>query len=380
MAAGTIETVRTNRDGTTSYRLSVMIDGKRYRKTVRCKTKRDANNLLAHWVLECKDAVTSEITMSGLADEWLKVYASKRHKRSTLDNETRKIRKWISPNLPKKPACEISRQDVQGWVEKLLLANLDPKTIRNLYGLLKQICDWGVAMEYLKASPCQYITLPKKPARETHSLTGDELAKVLTSVTEDAPMHYSAAVMLAAFCGLRKGEILGLTWSDVDFDDGSLSITSTRLYQEGGGSYTDTPKSVAGIRTVYMPQIVSEYIHKLHTAQIVASVEHDAVGPDLYKYVISHDDGTPVQPQALAGWVRRYRDSHSGLPLWSMHTLRHTHASMLKAIGAPLEEIQKRLGHADKTTTQKVYVHLFTDPSQADKKTAKRIDDFFASK
>lgn len=370
MAAGTCEKVRKNKDGTTSYRLAVMINGTRYRKTVRCSGDREAGLRLAEYVAECENAseAATRISFPDLAEKWLAVYADKKHKRSTLENERRKIAKWLSPSFTG-PADAVTRRDVQAWSDSLHANGASPKTVRNLYGLLSGIYDWGVAMEYVPSTPCQYITLPKRRVHEARSLTREELSVVLSAVKKDANDYYYVAVVLAAFCGLRKGEILGLKWSDIDFDTGCLSVTRTRMYGENG-TYIDTPKTVSGIRTVYMPDVVVDALERLRAAYAIKLVDPE--------YVLSHYNGRPVQPQALAGWVRRFRDAHPDLPIWSMHTLRHTHASMLRAIGAPLEEVQKRLGHADKITTQKIYIHLFDDADLVDKNTAQRINDFMS--
>lgn len=374
---GNVEKRRKNRDGTTSYRLRVMLDGHEHRKTVRCRTDREANKALAAFVLEVEDGRIDweRISWPDLCDRWLEDYSARQHKRSTYEANRRKVNDRIR-DAWHGPARSVTRVEVQAWVNQLA-AEVSPKTVRNLYGIARQIFAWAVRMDLIGRNPCEYIAMPKAERKEARFLDEEEFAQLWQIIREDAPLKYQAAFVLAAFGGLRKGEVLGLRWDDLDLAKGTYSVTLNRLAPDGGGSYVDTPKTKTSVRRGFLPEVALSVLREHKEAQSEAQAAYG----DRWQggeYVVSHEDGSPVQPQALAGWVRRFREDHPDAPLFTMHALRHTHASMLRHVGADLDEIQARLGHADKSTTARIYVHLFEDWAETDRRNAEKLDAYLS--
>ena len=374
---GNVRKRRKNRDGTTSYQLRVMVDGHAYQKTVRCRSDREADKALTAFVSEIDAGRVNwgQISWPDLCDAWLRDFSRLQHKRSTYEANRRKVDDRIR-GAWKKQAAKVTRVDVQAWVNEMA-TEVSPKTVRNVYGIARQIFAWAVQMDLITSSPCEHIALPKAERKEARFLNEDEFAALWQIIREDAPLKYQAAFVLAAFGGLRKGEVLGLRWDDLDLAKGTYSVTLNRLAPDGGGSYVDTPKTKTSVRRGFLPEVALSVLREHKDAQS----EAQAVYGERWQggeYVVSHEDGSPVQPQALAGWVRRFREDHPDAPLFTMHALRHTHASMLRHIGADLDEIQARLGHADKTTTARIYVHLFEDWTETDRRNAERLDAYLS--
>ena len=367
---------RTNRDGSTSYRLRVRIDGVDYQETVRCFTEREADMALSSFVAKIQEGRVNwgQISWPDLCDQWLENYSAVSHKKSTYTSNTRTVNKEIR-NAWTKQAAKVTRMDVQHWVNDLA-KNVSPKTVRNVYGITRQIFSWAVQMDLLSTSPCEHIALPRADRKEARWLGEDEFYTLFDLVRSTQPLKYQAAFVLAAFGGLRKGEVLGLKWKDLDLETGAFRVRENRLPQSGGGSYTDTPKTQNSVRSGFLPGVALVIIRAHNEAQRA----NQSLCGDAWQggvYVVSHEDGAPVQPQALAGWIRRFRDAYPQAPVFSMHALRHTHASMLRHVGADLDEIQRRLGHADKATTSRIYVHLFEDYAVTDRRNADRLDALF---
>lgn len=362
--------VRKNRDGSTSWCLRVTVDGKRISKTVRCHTTREADRALAKFVAEAEKMQRdkSDITWTALCEEYLNQHARIAHKKSTFETEKRKFEKWIIPAFDVR-VSEITRRDIQTWVNSL---DSSPKTVRNLYGMVSQVLSYAVRMEYIDASPANNVALPRYQRAEAESLTGEEVIKLLECI-EKEPSKYKAAVYLGIFGGLRKSEVLGVKWSDLDLETGLLRITRSR-HQQAGETYTDTTKTAAGTRRETLPEFACDFLREFFHMQ---EQHAELLGWNIEEaFIVAHEDGRPVSPSAYSDWIIRLRARDPDCPRFSSHMLRHTNASLLRATGSTLEEIQKRLGHADKTTTQKIYVHLFEDPDTADKKAASRIDEF----
>lgn len=369
---GTIEKLQKNRDGTTSYRLYVSIEGKRYKKTVRCKSKKEADNAILDFYNDCNAklvGIDSRIAFDDLCERWFDSYARNNYKQSSLDSS----RRWLDNRVLgtfDKPAVAVTRSDVQKFINSL--SDLSPKSVKNVYSLLCTVFTWAIKKELLKETPCKYIDLPKQKKSEPIYLKKDDISRVLSALDKE-PLKYKTALYMALFCGLRKGEVLGLTWSAVDLDKGTYRIKNNRQIIRGK-VYNESPKTKAGNRRGAIPAIALDTLKELKEFEEVCREGYDDRYTD-NDFIIKHEDGVPISPSTLGKWIIKFRNKYN-LPPFSMHSLRHTHASLMVYLGANLEEVQKKLGHSDKATTSNIYVHLLDDFEEVDKKNAEKIDDF----
>lgn len=383
---GSIRKRQKNKNGTYAYQLRVMVNGTNYVKTVRCLTDAEANKELAKFYAQCEAGIedSSHITWPDLCDRWLNDYASIQHKKSTYHSEKTKVENRIKL-IWKKQARKITRRDVQAWINRISEEKphnrseeaLSGKTVQNYYGIVRQIFEWAVKKEYLASTPCQYIDLPKVRKKEAAYLDIDTFTKALKLVQME-PLHYQAAFYLAVFGGFRKGELLGLKWDDVDLDTGAYRIRANRLYdyesKERGATYEDTPKTENSSRRGVLPEMAVDILKTLKASQS----ENETAYGDAYTrsgYILRHEDGRPIAPASLANWLTRFRGKND-LPHFTLHSLRHTHASLMRYLGADIGEIQKKLGHADKSTTENIYVHLFEQFETLDRRMATEINEF----
>ncbi len=387
---GSIRRRQKNKNGSYAYQLRVMIDGNGYTKTVQCRTDAEANKELAKFYTQCEQGIidASHISWPDLCDLWLREYAVLQHKKSTYHSEETKVERRIK-KIWSKQARKITRRDVQQWINTLSEEKpqrrseevLSGKTIQNLYGIVRQIFEWAVKKEFLASTPCQYIDLPKVKRKEALYLDIDTFTEALKYIPVE-PLHYQAAFYLAALGGFRKGELLGLKWDDIDLETGIYTVHTNRLYDyentERGATYEDTPKTESSARKGVLPEMALDILKTLKAAQ----EEHRASYGSQYfecDYIIRHENGKPVAPASLANWLTRFREKNS-LPHFTLHSLRHTHASLMRYLGADIGEIQKKLGHADKSTTEHIYVHLFEQFETLDKRMAAEINDFVKRK
>jgi integrase len=174
------------------------------------------------------------------------------------------------------------------------------------------------------------------------------------------PERLYALFALAAYCGLRRGEILGLKWSEVDLDEGAAYVRET--------AEDDTPKSAAGIRPVPLPQQVVRPLRAWRAQQSADRMAWGADWPDT-GLVFTREDGTPVPAQwaSVRFEILAYR---SGLPPVRFHDLRHGAASLAHAAGLPGKYIAALLGHARSSFTADTYVSLFPQVARASAETA----------
>jgi integrase len=172
-----------------------------------------------------------------------------------------------------------------------------------------------------------------------------------------------ALFCLVAYCGLRRDEVIGLRWADVDLDEGTISVRET-----GGG---DGPKSEAGTRTIPLPAPVTPALRAWRKQQ---AADHLAWGPDWTDngLVFTREDGTAVPGQ----WVSVRFETlafRAGLPPVRFHDLRHGAASLCKLAGLDTKFISALLGHSRSSFTDDVYVSLFPEVARAAAESAAAV-------
>lgn len=351
--------------GADSWRLEVTIGTdaqgrpKRYSKTVHCKSEAEADRELAKFYAACSEGrirKQSSMLVSDLCDAYWDEYATRFLKKSSQRGMRTPIKIWIKPILGKKKCAKLTRQDVQKWVN-LLSDNVSPKTVRNYYSALRQIMRYAVDMDIIDDTPCKNIRLPKKDHKEANYYDLESVKKLLAALDKlpEDELTYKCAVLVLLFGGLRKGEILGLNWADIDFKVSTIHVHRTRQISPYIGVYEDTPKTISSVRYVTLPKQVMKELKSLQIQQRKRQLELGYIGSDA---VLQGVMGQPLYPQVLQRWFTRFIE-RNGLPHITLHGLRHTHASMLAHMNTDKMQISERLGHSELSTTLNIYTHLF---------------------
>lgn len=356
--------------GDNSYQLTVTLGSdyrgkrKRFYKTVKAKNEEDAKMKLAVFHNECEKgcvAFSAGVTFEEFVEIWDNEYAKTQLKKSTYVSHKRNLKKNFDL-LSKKRLNQIKPAHIRKWINYLYNDNgLCPKTVKNNYSLLRSILHKAVLWEYLDKNPAENIELPKSKPKEAYFYSEKEVEKLLT-VLDNIPIEqydFKVGILLGLFGGLRRGEICGIDESDVDLEYNTIQIRQTRMVYGEGGLYVDTPKTLKSIRIVALPQKVMDNI------QVLMKYHHllKKINPDVWydsKALLRNRTGTPLYPQSLFRWFAKLQ-KNNGLPHLSIHGLRHTHTSMLRNCDIRIEEVSRRLGHSQKSTTLNIYSHLFID-------------------
>lgn len=350
----------------------------RYNRTFH-GTEKQAEKALALFYAECdagKVSRESSVKISELCDIFEKEYIERFLKISSRRGVRTATKIWIKPLLGSKKVSKLKRLDVQKFVNHLSDNGLSPKTIRNYYSVLKTMMEFAVKMEIVDDTPCQHITLPKKEDKEAEYYSVEEMASFLDALEKlpDEELVFKAAAYIALFGGLRKSEILGLNWEDVDFEGGTIRVRRNRMIAPDIGVYEDTPKSKKGNRAVSLPPEVFAVLHDLKAQQAQAKLllgEKYVDSPALLR----GSGGAPLYPNRLQAWLPEFVEKND-LPHITLHGLRHTHASMLAYMKADEMQISRRMGHAQLSTTLNIYTHLF---EKTDKKIAEALSATYLS-
>lgn len=251
-------------------------------------------------------------------------------------------------------------------------ATLSNSSVRTYHATLSAILSKAVKWGLIASNPATNAEIPKVKRPEAAHLDEAD-AKRLLELLQGEQMNYRAAVTFDLLSGLRRGELLGLRWSDVDFDTDTITVCQTSNYLPGVGVYVDTPKNESSVRPVKLSHslflLLGEYrAWQAEKRELCGDQWQDKDGR-----VFTSLFGAPIHPDTLSSWFKSFIRKNN-FPDVHFHSLRHTYASLMIADGTPLVIVSRRLGHAQVSTTSNIYSHVI---KSADEKAA-QISDRFA--
>ena len=203
-------------------------------------------------------------------------------------------------------------------------------------------------------NPADKAAPAKRPRSKPKYFQPEEVTRIIEAL-EAEPLKWKIFVLLLIFAGCRKGEILGLKWDKVNFQDHSIRIDMASLYTRDVGTYTNATKT-ENERTLILPAEIMTVLHDYRKSYLELQLANGDrwVGGD---YVFVQDNGKPMHPDSPAHWLSDFSARH-GLPHINAHALRHSAASLLIGNDVDIVTVSKQLGHKDVSTTENIYAHL----------------------
>jgi integrase len=239
--------------------------------------------------------------------------------------------------------------DIRAWHAKLLAAGLAPRTILHAHRVLCQ------ALDGTQARTAMNVKLPLIEEEEVEILDPPAVARVLETLKGNGLLPI---VTLALMTGARRGEILGLMWSDVDLEAGTLKIERS-VEETKAGLRLKPPKTKRGRRTLSLPPEAVDMLRAHKVQQLELRIQLGMGKPDKATLLFSTVDGELLRPRNVTkAWSRL-------VPEYTFHALRHTHASMLIHAGVDIITVSRRLGHASASITLNIYGHLCAGADEA---------------
>ena len=219
-------------------------------------------------------------------------------------------------------------------------------TVIKHHNLLTNTLNAAERQEYITKNPMRAVSPPKTRQREAKFYTPEQLGVLLAKAVGT---RLELPMFICAYLGLRRGELCGLRWSDVDLEHHTITIENTRT-QAGKKEIEKGTKTASSTRTLYLPDTLCDMLK--------AAKEHQQACRATYKNtVIVMEDGRPFRPNYLSELFGKFL-ADNDLPKIVLHELRHTFASLSNQAGIPAYNIGKALGHSTPATTQKIYTHL----------------------
>ena len=368
------------------------------------RTEKQNQKALEAFVFEFEQRVKSgkyldgeKITFQQFQDAWLKDYALARLEPTTTDIYKKLLRVHIIPAIGHLKLSRGQPTHLNKLYNAMLKERKDgksggysPTTIKRVHALISSIMNTAVRWNILLENPCERVSPPKQArnADDIKFFTLEQCSAFLEALDADlaaGKIHLQHKVFfhLALFCGLRRGELIALEWSDFDFNKNTVSVTkSTGLVE--GKPITKPPKNKTSSRTVSVPESVMALVRQYRKEQCRLRLSLGSYWKG-ENYVFVQTDGKQMYPSTpysvFKGVIHRYNqgivEEAQKLPDIPLHGLRHTSATLLISQNVDVRTVSGRLGHAQTSTTMNIYSHQL---KKMDEKAAEVLNDLFTPK
>lgn len=343
-------TVSAGRDPTTG----------RYARVIRTArgAKREARAALQQLEVEVANGLVGleDPSVSDLLGRWLDHVKALGRSPSTLYNYRNCIARELVPVIGTIRLSKLTAGHLDQLYSSLRERGLAPATIRQVHAIIRAALHQAVRWGLVARNVASLASAPPLPQREQHPPTADEVLALIRAA-EDLDSMFGLYVRLVAATGMRRGEACGLRWTDIDLDSGRVIVQRSHLALPG--SVGDHPTKTRSMRTVTLDADSVVALNKAwRSARQLA--RFGGVDDDTRRagYVFSFDvDGASAwRGDTVSGrWIRTRKAA--GAPGVRLHDLRHWQATQLLDAGVPVPTVAARLGHADGTTTLKIYAH-----------------------
>lgn len=307
--------------------------------------------------------VKSKMTVRELYDEYMAYHETETRKTSHVSTAA-KLQKRVLPYLGDCRLDKLTQQRLANWKIEISKQELSLTTKKNGYAALSALLNYAVKMGYIPKNPLLALGTFKdsnaieEPSKKLSYYTPEQFLKFI----EVAKSHrdtikdwdYYVYFNILFYLGLRKGEATALKWSDIEGD--TVHIRRSISQKLGGGDLETLPKNKSSIRDLQMPipliEILNEHKERQRAASHVFTEDYRICGGE-----------TPLRDSSVENRNKKYA-SEAGLPHIRIHDYRHSHASVLANNSINIQEVARRLGHADVQMTWNVYSHLYPQEEQ----------------
>ena len=238
--------------------------------------------------------------------------------------------------------------------------NMEPladKTILEHHRLISTILTQAEKEMLVPYNAASKATPPRTTKKDPNYFQPETVAAILEAL-ESEPLKWRMITHLLIVTGCRRGEIMGLKWEKVDFENSRVKIDRALVSSKGKGVFEETTKT-SDIRHLSLPSETMDLLRQHKREQLRLQLANG----DRWihtGYVFTQDNGDHMNPDSITGWLKDFSSRH-GLPHINPHAFRHTVASVLLASGTDIVTVSKQLGHASITTTENFYAHIIEE-------------------
>jgi len=355
-------TIRKRKDGRWEGRVTTGVDmrtGKQIQRSVYGKTKKETAQKLREIIADVDSGLLVEsgsMTVGEWMEIWINQYANN-IKELSMSTYRAHIRNHIVPKLGDIKLSNLKTRDIQMMYNALLRREkpLTAKTIKNIHGVLHKALSQVVKLGYIRYNPADNVSLPKVEKPELKPITDEHIAEFLEAIKGHC---YELLYTIDLFTGMRKGEILGLTWDCVNLDTGVVVINKQLIQEKKkGGQYKLASTKNSKGRTVRIPPSVIELFRQQKAKQISWKKEAGSAWDNSLNLVFTNEIGGHLSHTTVTHSFKKIVQS-IGLESTRFHDLRHSYAVAAIESGIDMKTIQQNLGHHAASFTMDVYGHV----------------------
>jgi integrase len=331
------------------------LTGKRKQKKKRgFSSKKEAEVALSQLTIDVRHnnyIETDKITLGEFIQEWL-IEMKLSVAPSTYQNYISFFKCHINPRIGHYRLQKIVSLTIQKFIYDLVEETvLSPNTVKKVMDLLRVVFKKAISLKLIKENPTLNVTLPK---RENIEMTVWDTEEIDYFLKHTQNHRYYTVFLIALLTGMRKGEILGLRWKDIDFEQQIIYIR--QIYDINGKQFKVGAKTVAGVRSIHIPNMLIGQLKKERKIVLAHKLQqgsnfndHDLVNCTRY--------GNPLDSATLSKRLKEQAIKLS-LPVIRFHDLRHTHVTMLIKQNVNVKVISERIGHTSVQITLDKYSHV----------------------
>lgn len=344
-------------------------------------TKKEAEKIMIKLISELEEGTLvqeSSMTVATYLRNWLKTYVEINLSPTSIDGYRDNIEKYIIPHIGNIPLQKLSPLHLQDMYLKLSengkinrKGGLAPRSIRYIHMNLSKALREAVKMQIIKRNVATMVTIPKVKTYRAAVYNEQEIISLL-NIAKGTDME--VPITLAATLGLRRGEILGLKWSDINFHECRL-IINNNLVSTSEGAVLKTPKTESSHRTI---EISDSIVTMLKKHLIWQKENKIKLGRDYCdnSLVCCYPDGNLINPKVFSKKFTRFLERNN-LKNIRFHDLRHSNATLMLEYGIPAKVASERLGHSSISVTLDIYSHV---TSKMQKDVADKIESGILNK
>lgn len=339
------------------------------------KTEREVRKKLKEFQNELHKndrIVVQKSTVESYMLNWLHSVKSNELKPKSFDRLEQTIKYQVVPYIGSLQVGAINADDVQKMLNDLKKEGKSYSTIKKAYDAVNECFRTGMIKKTVASNPVLGVSVPAKKTfakTKVKCYTKEESEKLCQAAAEryknGKPIYrLGGVVKLALNSGLRLGELLGLRWEDVSFDNRTITVAQTIVVVKNRDNKSeakylsvtqDSAKTQTSERTIYMNDEAFDALTKLYA--VTGQCTH----------VLSDESGKPIPPRYLDRLFRKIAVA-AGFPedkIYGLHSLRHTFASRLFENGVDVKTVSEILGHSDVTITYNTYIHLIAEQKKS---------------
>ena len=301
------------------------------------------------------------IKFQAFAERWFEDYG-KEHLRDRTYYRYKQLTERIYAEIGYMPLHKIQPHHLIQFYRKLAEpgqnqrtgGGLAPKTIKHYHTFISSVLEQAYRWKVILENPAHRVDSPKVPRKDLDFLDENEIVQLLEAL-EKEPAEHQAMFQLLIYGGMRRSELLGLEWQDINFTTGVVSIVRTSQYCTERGIYTDTTKTLESQRSFKVPRNVIEALERHRHEQEQQRYKLGDQWQDSNR-LFTKWNGLPMQLNTPYQKLQKILEKN-GMRQVSLHSLRHSNATLLINQGVNIKAVSSRLGHSQTSTTMNTYAH-----------------------